>query len=84
MTAIHVYVVLLTDRHVGPEVALFATKREAIAYASQLVTECARRQEDIEPSMPLDALYRAGWLYSRAYSCEGDSVTVFMRPLELP
>jgi len=77
MTDEQVYVVLIEDRHADVEVHVFRTADAAVAYAEFMwnanIDDDGRLNPDLDMMTP-DELQRAGWLFYRCYSVEGDCV----------
>lgn len=81
MTAVHVYVVLVEDRHSDPGVEVFWDKAAAIRWARGFVEDSLRHPEDLEIVELNNAMIRDGWQWHARYSSEGDCVTVLCRAL---
>jgi hypothetical protein len=69
-----VYVVLLMDRHTGPQVEIFSDKDKAINHAKDIVRGYGYG-ELIDEELAKE-MQKEGWLYYNCYSCEGDYVVV--------
>ena len=77
-----VYVAMIADRHTDPEPEVFSTAEAAIGYARDFAlaesTYGSRTGEHYE-ERPVE-----GWLFQATYTCEGDSVWVVEKELDLP
>lgn len=67
---VKVYTVLVEDRHIDPEVTVFANEANALRYARQEAENNASHPEYIEEKQI------AGWLLYINYSVESDYVRV--------
>lgn len=72
-----IYIVLLEDRHIDPDLFAFATRERAIAKAEELLAEFAWEGAEIERGQSEDP----SWLWHARYSEEGGSVRVLRREL---
>ena len=70
-----VYCVITEDRHTDTQVEVYADKQVALNRANQIA--------DMSGDGDYDESDIAGWLYFATYSCEGDSVRVIERTMEV-
>jgi hypothetical protein len=70
-----IYVVLVNDRHVDPDVQLFTDKAAANEFAEAELADLARHPESIELYGDSDGDWSATW------NEEGDYIRVFRRTL---
>ncbi|HEY7236553.1 MAG TPA: hypothetical protein VH539_20500 [Gemmatimonadaceae bacterium] len=71
-----VAIILHSDRHVDPEVVVFASRDDAIAEARRRAQECNRfgdMREQLTASMQ-----RSGWIYFATYG-ESNSIRVELK-----
>lgn len=73
--AVTVYVVMVFERHSGPDVELFADQDAAVERAKNIAEEYARRPGDIE-EQDYGHIYYADW------GSEGDHVFVIDREVQ--
>lgn len=69
-----VFVVMVFERHTGPDVEVFTSQGAAVARAREVAEGYARRIEDIEEP---DGFY--GYLYYASWGSEGDHIYVVER-----
>lgn len=74
------YVGVVKDRHMDPQLAVFSEQEEAIAWAEKQAADNSRSGR-IEPGLSPD-MVRAGYIYYATYSVEGDSVWVEKKTLD--
>lgn len=86
MTNELVAVLVWDDRHTDDKIELYRNPEDAIARAESIIAD-HRVDEDEEFWVELDRDYpftdvmkEDGWIYYKAYSVEGDSVRVEMKP----
>ncbi len=74
------FVLMVDDRHAGPDVRVFSSSESAITNAKKIAHSLSRGGK-VEEILN-DAMKKAGWLYYATYSGDGDNVKVLERVIE--
>jgi hypothetical protein len=75
------FVVLTRERHVDPDVELWADQSDAIKRAHSIASNYARDLDDVEVHDLTQPMLDNGWVAYLTWGPEGDSVTVLRRPV---